>query len=61
MELITLGAQVIVYSSRDTIDSIIITLGAQVHCRFGLFKHDAMIGTPFGSKVPLPPLLECAS
>lgn len=41
----------IVYSNRDSIDSIMVAAGSQLQNRFGIFKHDAMVGTLFGSKV----------
>ena len=48
---VQLGDQVIIYQSRDSIVSLIVTAGAQLQCRFGVFKHEAMVGVLFGSKV----------
>ncbi|SGY85555.1 BQ5605_C009g05763 [Microbotryum silenes-dioicae] len=47
---IALGDQVIVYSSRHEVNSITVTAGAQLHSRYGHFKHDDMVDIPFGSK-----------
>lgn len=48
------GDLVIVYSSRQQIDSITITPNLEFQSRYGHFKHDDMIGVPFGSKVVSP-------
>ncbi|KAM0748482.1 tRNA methyltransferase complex GCD14 subunit, partial [Meredithblackwellia eburnea MCA 4105] len=46
------GDQVIVFSNRDNIDSIIVRQGATIQSRFGLFRHNDMIGVSFGTKFP---------
>lgn len=45
------GSHVILYATRDNIDSIIIKKGAQFNNKHGHFAHDDMIGRPFGSRV----------
>ncbi|SCZ98275.1 BZ3500_MvSof-1268-A1-R1_Chr3-2g06265 [Microbotryum saponariae] len=47
---IALGDQVIVYSSRHEVNSITVKAGAQLHSRYGHFKHDDMVDILFGSK-----------
>ncbi|SCV74578.1 BQ2448_7607 [Microbotryum intermedium] len=47
---IAVGDQVIVYCSRHEVNSITVTPGAQLHSRYGHFKHDDMVDIPFGSK-----------
>ncbi|KAK4699597.1 tRNA (adenine57-N1/adenine58-N1)-methyltransferase catalytic subunit, partial [Phenoliferia sp. Uapishka_3] len=52
MSTIAAGDLVIVYSSRDQIDSLTVTAGKILQSRFGSFKHDTMVGVPFGTKFP---------
>ncbi|KAM0789842.1 hypothetical protein ACM66B_006689 [Microbotryomycetes sp. NB124-2] len=50
VRLIESGDHVIVYSSRTQLDSIFVKPGAELHSRYGHFKHSDMVGKPFGSK-----------
>lgn len=45
------GDLVIIYSSRQQIDSVIVKSGTEFQSRYGHFKHADMIGVAFGSKV----------
>ena len=47
---IQLGDQVIIYQSRDSITSLVVCAGQQLQCKFGIFKHESMVGVLFGSK-----------
>ena len=51
MSAILPTSQVIVYSARDSIVSLHLIPGAQIQSKFGIFKHDKMIGMKFGSKM----------
>lgn len=57
---VQLGDQVIIYQSRDSIVSLIVRAGQQLQCKFGVFKHEAMVGVLFGSKVSRPSSPRCA-
>lgn len=45
------GDTVILYFNRDNINHIIAEKGKEYICRFGAFKHDNIIGSPFGLKL----------
>ncbi|KAL8292158.1 hypothetical protein RQP46_001624 [Phenoliferia psychrophenolica] len=47
---IEIGDLVIVYSNRDQIDALTVTAGKTLQSRFGSFKHDLMVGVPWGTK-----------
>lgn len=57
--LIREGSHVILYTTRDSIDSIIVKKGATLDNKHGRFAHSDLIGRPYGSRVclPLPCLL----
>ncbi|KAI5480943.1 hypothetical protein MNV49_006753 [Pseudohyphozyma bogoriensis] len=49
---ISYGDQVIVYSSREQLDSLIVTATKSLHSKFGVFNHDDMVGVAWGTKFP---------
>lgn len=49
--LIREGSHVILFSTRDNIDSIIVKKGCTFDNKHGHFKHDDLVGKPFGSRV----------
>ncbi|ORY82905.1 tRNA methyltransferase complex GCD14 subunit-domain-containing protein [Leucosporidium creatinivorum] len=44
------GDTIIVYSSRTQLNPLVVTPGTQLQSRYGHFKHDDMVGVPYGSK-----------
>lgn len=48
------GDTIIVYSSRTQLNPLVVTPGTQLQSRYGHFKHDDMVGVPYGSKVSSP-------
>lgn len=48
---IAAGDTIIVYSSRTQLNPLVVTPGTQLQSRYGHFKHDDMVGVPYGSKV----------
>ncbi|EKD03910.1 hypothetical protein A1Q2_01923 [Trichosporon asahii var. asahii CBS 8904] len=44
------GDLVILFMSRDNMTAITVTPGASFHNKFGMYKHDDMIGMKYGSK-----------
>ena len=49
--LIREGSHVILFSTRDNIDSIIVKKGSTFDNKHGHFKHDDLLGKPYGSRV----------
>ncbi|KAF9506271.1 hypothetical protein BS47DRAFT_1378142 [Hydnum rufescens UP504] len=49
---ITAGDVVIVWLTRDAIQPLVIVPGKELNGRFGVYRHDDLIGIPYGSKVP---------
>ena len=50
-DTIAAGDTVIVYSSRQQIQPLVVQPGLQLQSRYGQFKHEEMVGVTFGSKV----------
>ncbi|GAA5963154.1 hypothetical protein JCM3765_003627 [Sporobolomyces pararoseus] len=44
------GDWIIIYSNRTQVGSDIVTKGKEIQSRYGHFKHDLMVGKPFGIK-----------
>ncbi|GAA5865955.1 hypothetical protein JCM1840_003357 [Sporobolomyces johnsonii] len=49
-ETIQLGDWIIIYSSRQQVASDIVTEGKEIQSRYGYFRHNDMVGTPWGTK-----------
>lgn len=49
---ISAGDVVLIWSTRENIQPIVITPGAELNGRFGVYRHDDLLGLPYGSKVP---------
>lgn len=52
--LITDGSHVILYSTRDNVQSLIVKRNATFDTRHGHFWHNDLIGKPYGSRVRFP-------
>ncbi|KAK4688101.1 tRNA (adenine57-N1/adenine58-N1)-methyltransferase catalytic subunit, partial [Tremellales sp. Uapishka_1] len=52
---IEVGDLVILYMARDNMVAINITPGEVFHNKFGMYKHDELVGVKYGSKVHSPP------
>lgn len=50
-DTIQAGDTVIVYSSRQQINPLVVQPGLQLQSRYGHFKHEEMVGVAYGSKV----------
>ncbi|KAI0301204.1 tRNA methyltransferase complex GCD14 subunit-domain-containing protein [Multifurca ochricompacta] len=46
------GDLVIIWLTRDLVQSLIVTPGDEFNSRYGHYRHSDLIGIPFGSKVP---------
>ncbi|KAI0373880.1 tRNA methyltransferase complex GCD14 subunit [Pilatotrama ljubarskyi] len=48
---IAAGDVVIVWMTRDIIQPLVITPGKELNSKYGYYRHDELIGVPYGSKV----------
>ncbi|KAI0631977.1 tRNA methyltransferase complex GCD14 subunit-domain-containing protein [Trametes polyzona] len=48
---IAAGDLVIVWMTRDLIQPLVITPGKELNSKYGYYRHDELIGVPYGSKV----------
>ncbi|KAG9097694.1 tRNA (adenine-N(1)-)-methyltransferase catalytic subunit trm61 [Ceratobasidium sp. UAMH 11750] len=49
---ISVGDVVILWLTRDDVQSIIVTPGKELNGRYGVYRHADLVGVPYGSKVP---------
>lgn len=45
------GDLVIVWMTRDLVQPLVVTPGKEINNRFGFYRHDDLVGVPYGSKV----------